>query len=790
MKITLTKYLTKKRLVLIGVFILLSIWYLNCLPSTLFNDPVSLVVRSSNGDLLGGRIANDGQWRFPHNDSVPEKFSKAITTFEDKRFFSHIGIDFLAIGRAVKQNFRNDKVVSGGSTITMQTIRLSRKGQSRTYWEKIKEVFLATRLEIKHSKRKILSYYSSNAPFGGNVVGLDAASWKYYGREARELTWAETATLAVLPNAPSIIQPSKNRNLLKEKRNKLLKKLLEQNHISEEEYELSLLEPLPSKPKPLPNITPHLTDEFLKQTKGIKTSKRITTTINSNLQKRVNKLLNRHSLKLQQNGVFNAGAVVLDVQTNNILAYVGNSSSKTNERNNAVNMIPAKRSTGSILKPFLYALCLEEGQILPRSLVEDIPSFYSGFSPKNYDKSYHGVVPASEALSRSLNVPMVQMLQEYGHQKFHSKMKKLGMTTLTETADHYGLSLILGGAETNLLDLSTLYSGLSRTVNDFAVNGKYRKHCFESPRFILDTNYKAERVLEHQELSASSAFFTLEAMKEVQRPGVMASWKQFASSQKIAWKTGTSFGNRDAWAVGCTKNYVVAIWVGNSDGEGRPDMTGTRSAAPLLFSIFGLLDTKNEWFSKPIYDLTKVDVCKNSGYLATENCPRVYETKVGKPGVEGKSCMHCTLINLNKERNKRVRDNCYPALEIESTKLFVLPPTEEHYYIKNHPQYVKLPEWLEGCESSENSKTMSIAYPKISSNLFIPITLNGNKGKVVFEVQHKIEKSLVYWHLDESFLGTTRGIHEMELTPAPGKHILVLVDENGQRLTQQFNVIK
>lgn len=773
-----------------SAFLVLSIWYLNCLPSTLFNDPVSLVVRSCNGELLGGRIAEDGQWRFPPNDSVPDKFVKAITTFEDKRFFSHIGIDFLATARAIRQNFNSDRVVSGGSTITMQTIRLSRKGKPRTYWEKLKELFLATRLELKYDKNKILSYYASNAPFGGNVVGLDGASWKYYGREPQDLTWAETATLAVLPNAPSIIHPSKNRTALKTKRNLLLKKLMEQGHLSQEEYELSLLEPLPQKPQPLPNITPHLTDEFLSKTKGIKTAKQITTTIKINLQKRINKAVSRHSQQLQQNGIFNAGVLVMDVYTNNVLAYVGNSTNTSESRNGAVNMVLASRSTGSILKPFLYALCLENGQILPESLVEDVPSFYAGFSPKNYDKSYHGAVPASDALSKSLNVPMVRLLQEYGHQKFHSKMKKLGMTTLDKTADHYGLSLILGGAETNLLDLGTLYSGLARTVNDYSVNGKYRKNCFESPRIILDTTYQAERSLENQEISASSAFFTLEAMKDVRRPGVLASWKQFTSSKKIAWKTGTSFGNRDAWAVGCTNEYVVAVWVGNSDGEGRPHMTGTGSASPLLFSIFELLNTNRKWFKKPVQDLTTLELCKNSGYLATENCPQVTKNQVGKISAEAKSCMHCTLINLNKERNKRVRDNCYPALDINTTKLFVLPPTEEHYYVKNHPQYVKVPEWLTGCETTENNKTMSIVYPKINSNLFIPITMNGKKGKVVFEVQHRIEKSLVYWHLDESFLGTTRGIHEMELTPSPGKHTLVLVDENGERLRQEFNVIK
>jgi penicillin-binding protein 1C len=778
-----------KKKIIFGLLAVLLLFYIFCLPSQLFKEPVSLVINSREGKLLGARIANDGQWRFPYNPEVPEKFEKCILTFEDKRFHSHLGIDPRAMARALKLNIKNKDVVSGGSTISMQTIRLARKGKSRTIFEKIIEMILATRLEIRYSKKEILSLYASYAPFGGNVVGLDAAAWKYYGRPSAQLTWAEMATLAVLPNSPSLIHPSKNRTILEKKRNFLLLKLKEQGHISKEEYSLSLLEPLPEKPKALPNLAPHLIDRFLVDTKYLNTQKIIQTTVKHRLQEQVNQQVMIYGNQLVRNGISNAGVLVLDVHTNEVLAYCGNTPKMTASRDNAVDMIRAERSTGSVLKPFLYAFSLDNGLIMQNSFLKDIPSNYAGFAPKNYERNYEGVVKASDALSRSLNVPMVRLLHDYGQSKYYDKMKSIGMKTLRKDARHYGLSLILGGAETSLWDISGMYAGLVRSVDDFNQNRLYRSKTFDEPKILLDTNRSVSFNQKSNPISAAAAFYTLEAMNEVKRPGTYAAWQNFANSRKIAWKTGTSFGNRDAWAIGCTQDYVVAVWVGNADGEGRPDMTGTFTASPLLFQIYNLLPPSKNWFQKPENNMEKIEICEHTGYLAGPNCPKIIKEFCTLGARSGTACPYCSHVHTDQVGKQRVNADCYATVDMVSQKVFSLPPTEEFYYSKINPYYQKLPDLMPSCVEEINSKAMEMIYPKLKSSIYVPIDLDGSLGKAIFQLSHRNPESLVYWHLDDEFIGSTTDIHEMELSPSEGEHTLVIVDELGERLVRKFKVL-
>jgi len=383
--------------------------YAFCLPKHLFKDPTATVITSSNNTLLGAQIAKDGQWRFPHNDSIPEKFKTCIIQFEDEYFYKHPGFNPISIFKALRDNLKSNAIKRGGSTLTQQVIRLSRKGTARTYLEKIKEIILATRLELRESKDKILAYYSSNAPFGGNVVGLDAASWRYFNRHATELSWAENATLAVLPNAPSLIYPGKNQERLLKKRNRLLTKLLNNQIIDSLTYKLSIAEGLPQKPYPLPQTAPHLLQKISKTHYG----EYMQTSIDKALQEQVNNIVKTHYNQLSQNEIHNASVLVLDVKTRQVLTYIGNTpTDRTHQKD--VDIIDKPRSTGSILKPFLYAAMLDSGDLLPHTLVADIPTQLGSYNPENYDKTYDGVVPASLALSRSLNVPAVRMLQEFG----------------------------------------------------------------------------------------------------------------------------------------------------------------------------------------------------------------------------------------------------------------------------------------------------------------------------------------------------------------------------------------
>ena len=435
---------------LIGIVALLTLLAVVLRPRQLFDDPVCAVLESSDGHLLGARIAADGQWRFPAADTVPEKFAKAIIAFEDKRFRYHPGIDPLAVARALRLNLRSGEVRSGASTLTMQTIRLSRGDKPRTLGEKMLEAVLALRLEAYLDKDEILALYAAHAPFGGNVVGLEAAAWRYFGRPADELSWAESATLAVLPNAPALIHPGSRRDALLAKRNFLLDKLCQAGEFDAVTCELAKDEPLPDKPHPLPEIAYHYLETLRKQ----QGDRLYRSHIDYALQQRAEAVVRRHGEVFASNEVFNLAALVLDVHSGEPLIYVGNVGHGTRVHGDNVDVVQAPRSSGSTLKPLLYGAMLDEGQILPGMLVSDIPFHYKDFTPNNFNHTFDGAVPARDVIRRSLNVPAVRMLYEYGVEKFIDLLQKAGFTTITRGADTYGLSLILGGAEIKLADLA------------------------------------------------------------------------------------------------------------------------------------------------------------------------------------------------------------------------------------------------------------------------------------------------------------------------------------------------
>ncbi|MCF8279713.1 MAG: penicillin-binding protein 1C [Bacteroidales bacterium] len=752
-----------------------------------------MVLEAKDGSLLGARISADGQWRFPQNDTVPIKFQKAIVEFEDRRFFSHPGFDVFAFARAMRQNIQNRSVVSGGSTLTMQVIRLSRKGKSRTVIEKIIEIILSTRLELKYSKQQILAFYSSNAPFGGNIVGLDAASWRYYGKKPESLSWGEVATLAVLPNSPSLIHPGRNRKALTEKRNRLLTRLFEKGKIDETTYQLALDETLPDKPHPLPWLAPHLLNRaFSENFKSGQKFTKIKTTIDPALQIRLNELALRKSNILKDNEIHNLAIIVLEVETSNVLAYLGNAPKTGPENGEDVDIIKAPRSTGSILKPFLYAMMLNEGKILPKSLIADIPTQISGYKPENYLETYDGVVSADKALSRSLNVPFIKMLQDYSVEKFHFNLKKLGLSTLAKPAKHYGLTLVLGGAEASLWDLTSAYSGMARTLGHFYEhNGMYRQDEFQKPNYLLKLEVEDSGKLSRQAplLSADAVWFTFEAMEEVQRPTALGDWERFESSRRIAWKTGTSYGFRDAWAIGISTKYVVGVWAGNADGEGRPGLVGVHTAAPILFDVFNILPA-SRWFDPPYDAMKKMLVCKQSGYPGLDYCEKdtVY---VNAKGMSTLPCPYHQIVHLDSTQNWQVNTSCETPSSMLNTAWFVLPPVEEYYFKMKNPSYVSLPPYRKDCELEDikPSGLMQMIYPRKGAKIYVPIDLDGKIGRTVFKMAHRNAELAVYWHIDNEYIGQTKTFHEIELNPSVGKHKLTLVDEKGNRLELEFWVV-
>lgn len=773
-----------------------SLLYFFSLPDPLFIDPYSTVLKANQGELLSATIAKDGQWRFPEVNAVPDKYADALVVYEDKRFYSHPGVDPFAVGRAIRQNIMDSRIVSGGSTITMQVIRLSRKGKPRTVFQKVIEMFLATRLELRYSKKEILGLYASHAPFGGNVVGLEAACWRYFGRGPQELSWGEAALLAVLPNAPALIHPGKNRNLLKAKRDRLLDKLVAAGKIDAFTSSLAKDELIPEDPQALPRYARHLLTRAMKE--GYSESV-IHSTIDNALQEQTEQILHDHQQRLETNQIHNAAAIVLEVSTGKVLAYVGNTNrSNLDFHSSDVDVITAGRSTGSILKPFLYAAMLDEGKILPRTLVPDVPTFINGFSPKNFSNDYDGAVPANMALIRSLNIPAVHMLKAYRYEKFHSLLKNVGMNTLNRAPDHYGLSLILGGAEGTLWDVAGMYASMARTLNNYWEHpgkNRYNKKDFHAPYYTdrpLKDGVKShgdENLLEENSwISAASIFQTFDALKEVYRPGEESGWKYFSSSKKIAWKTGTSFGFRDAWAVGVTPHYVVGVWVGNADGEGRPGLTGTEAAAPVMFNIFSLLK-EEVWFRPPIQEMERITVCKQSGYRNSARCNDLDTVFVTRQGLQSLPCPFHKAVHVTSNGKFRVHSECESMDRVVQANWFVLPPMQEYYFRTKNFSYKILPPFRKDCQRSSPLISMDLIYPKQDSKIFIPRELNGVAGKVVFELAHRTPGAAVYWHLDGEYVGSTKGTHNLPLNPPPGRHFLTIVDENGETINHSFYVI-
>ncbi|MEN9302306.1 MAG: penicillin-binding protein [Bacteroidota bacterium] len=760
---------TKRQPFRYAVYILLISAYLLSIPSQLFSDPTSTVILDEKGQLLGARIADDGQWRFQELDSVPEKFATCLVHFEDRRFYWHFGVSASGVLRAFKQNLNAGKTVSGGSTLTMQLVRLMRKNPPRTYFEKGLEMLLATRIELGNSKEEILRLYASHAPFGNNVVGLNAAAWRYFNRSPEELSWAEAATLAVLPNAPGLIYPGKNESLLLAKRNRLLKALFDSGKIDQTTYSLSLEEYIPNKPLPLPNFAPHLLDREIRNGNKGKT---IRTTISFSLQQRLNKLLQIKTIEWEEKHIHNAAVIVVEVKTGHIKSYIGNTA---NEEEHApwVDCARAPRSSGSILKPLLFAAALDDGCITPSSILPDYPSNFGSFSPKNFSGQFEGAISADLAVARSLNIPMVHLLNEYGVKKFHTKLKKLGLQSVNRGASHYGLSLILGGAEVRPDQIATTYLSFVRQLSGLPPSG-------------ISTDGSKFTMAPENLFSNAALYQMSEAMTAVNRPDEDNNWRLFSSSGKIAWKTGTSFGFRDAWAIGYNPDYVVAVWVGNADGEGRPGLTGFRVAAPVLFSIFNQLPRSTRWFKNPYNDFRPLEVCEKSGYAAGKNCPNKKITLVPLRSLHLESCSYHQVIQLDKTQQYRVNSSCENVFNMVQKKWFVLPSKMEKYYKLRHPEYQVLPSFRDDCQVESGKQTLSIIYPRNNQHIYLPRDLNGETEPLIAEVYHRQQETKVFWHLDKKYIGETTEIHQQSLTLSPGKHELTCIDSHGNRSKISF----
>ena len=731
----------------------------------------SKVICDKEGEILRVFLNENQQWFFPPDENliIPDKLYKAVTLFEDRYFKYHPGVNPVAIVKALSDNLSNKRIIRGGSTLTMQLVSLSNP-KPRSYWNKFCEMLLAIKLEILYSKQEIIRMYLERAPYGGNVIGYKAASMRYFRKLPNELSWGESAALAVLPNAPGLISPGMNRDQLIKKRNKLLKQLNKAGLIDENELGISCKEPLPVEANVFPIHAPHFTRYIKNNTPGEDIVK---TSLNSMLQSNAENILKEYSYELNNLGIQNCAAIITETKTGKIRSWVGSQDFWDNKHSGQVDGVIAKRSTGSVLKPFLYAASMDQGLILPETLMNDVPSYYGTFSPENASHTYSGLVTAAEALTRSLNVPAVRLLKKYGLYSFYSLLKRAGVNSLFRSADEYGLTLIIGGSEISLLELSTLYNGLGNSG------------LFKDVSFREDTSAdKGKRLL-----SEGACYLTLEILNDLKRSGADKYWDVFDGKRKIAWKTGTSYGHRDAWAAGVTPEWTVCVWAGNFTGEMNPQIVGVSAAGPLMFRLFELLEEKEgDWFSMPLQELEPVTLCAETGFTAGDNCDNTIESWKPLNAPLVKVCPYHKKVFISKTKHYQVCSLCWEREDVKDTVLLVYPPHAVEYLASSGKSIPIIPEHNPECETKIVTPNLEIVYPIDGFELFIPRDATGKHQKIVLKAAHSKPETIIYWYLNDKYLTSTSTEHNVVTDVDKGDYKLSLIDESGNETSIKFSV--
>jgi len=770
MKKILNKIKSKKWLILFLPLLFFIIWLI--LPCNLFDETTySRVIYDKSGKMLRVTLAEDEQFRMPIiEEQLPDKYLKALILFEDKRFYKHPGVDLLAIFNAAKLNFKRKSIVRGGSTITMQLARLSRP-KSRTLVNKLLECFIAFKIECHFTKDEILQLYASHVPMGGNTVGIHTAEYRYFERNFQSITWAEAALFAILPNSPSMINLKKQRQLLLKKRNRLLKKMYEQGHFNELTYELSCEEPIPKLRKGLAFFAPHFCNFVLENCRD----NTIHSTLDYDMQKLVQSVAKVDVEYLQSHGINNYAILVTETKTGKIRSYIGSQDFYDIQFGGQVDGIQAMRSTGSLLKPFLAAKVIDRGPYNMESKIQDLPTFYSGFAPQNADKEFRGLVTISDMLINSLNVPAVRLLNYYGLSDFYYFLQKAGFSSLHRRAIQYGLPLIIGGAEASLMELTQLYLALGNS-------GKARQIVFaEDQDDVSDELF-----------SAGAAWLVMESLKKVNRPGKEAYWHLFSNQMEVAWKTGTSYGQKDAWAIGINPEWTVGVWCGNFSGEGNTDLYGSSAAGPILFKIFNAIGENNEnnWFPRPDSSLKLVEICTESGLLPNEHCPETDFVFVPKNAYRVKKCDYHRRYIIEKSKNFEVCSKCWNVADTVHVVKTIYPAGVRNIYQSRVLAFDNIPKHNPKCTATQNQKQFDIIYPTKDVKITVPRNFEGKYEKVIFKAKHQSKNAKLFWYIDGNIMGTTMDIHELKIDLEAGTHKLSIQDETGWVEMVDFEVFR
>ena len=732
------------------------------LPEGLY-PPVSKIVRDRNGRVLRVYISRDEKWRiFVPIEKIDPLLIKSTIAYEDRFYYHHPGFNPFALFRALLQNIRAGEIVSGGSTIAMQLARIV-EPKPRTVKSKVIEILRAYQFTVRLGKKGVLERYLNLAPYGGNVEGVGAASLAYFEKLPDSLLPGEVAFLVSLPQSPSLRRPGRRDR--QDARDRVLKRMLKFGLINEEEYRKGLSLSIPDGFKPFPVKAPHACDFLILK---YPEKNDIKSTIDIDIQMKAENILQSYRKYIETRGATNASVVVIENETGKVRAAVGSMDYFDKTIDGQVRGFYSFRSPGSALKPFLYALALEEGVITTEMLIEDAPYSFSGFSPKDYSGKWLGLVKAEDALSYSLNMPFVLILRRAGYRRFMEKLYAGGVRGPLPM-DDYGLPVITGGMEVRLLELANLYAC-------FARGGRY----FEW-RMLEDEPIPPDTML----FRPGAVYLTLKAISKRNRPDAPDMANFVFPRSVVYWKTGTSWGRRDAWCFGFQKNYTVGVWVGNFSGQGAQDIVGAKLAAPILFDILRSVEPEYwdgtfDWEEDALKELELVDVCAFSGYRPGPNCIEEKEVFVLKGANPFKRCPFHRKFILEKKTGYRACPwKHYREGETEEAVLIVLPGP-----VRNVMGKGGIPSFPPDCNLSAEKKTLRIASPDNGSVHFTPAVRDA--GYLFLQAYSSVGKGIIHWFVNGVYLGDSESGEILSLRPEEGELRIVAQDDEGS--TEEVHV--
>ena len=797
---------------LIGITLFLFLNWRFPLPTERLHPPTSRIVLDRNGEWLRAFLATDGTWRLPtptsesekidpelpehtqNKSRIPSLLHQAILTSEDRWFYYHYGINPVSLFTALYDNLKAGEVVRGGSTITMQLARLM-EPKARNVPNKLIEMFRALQLERTYSKSEILRFYFTLLPYGGNIVGAETAARFYFNKPLYALSLGEAALLAAIPNSPERLRPDRFTENARHARNKVLNRLLNRKQITTEQWQEALQEPIPTHRAPLPFKAPHLSRMLVKRVPPARDG-RIYTTIDLKVQETARRILREYlasDIPVNLRGAHNTttGAIiVLDTESRHVLAMVGSHDFFDTPASGQINGSLASRSPGSALKPFVYAMAIEEGLVTPETLLFDVPVNYAGYEPVNFDGKYSGTVSTRQALARSLNVPAVNLNARLKEITLHGFLKQAGISTLAP-AKKYGLSMVLGGCEVNLLELTTLYAGLANM-------GEFGPYQLTLPH-STPPNFEKNGGTPQRLLREETSFIITDMLTNSQLPtNTIKNREAFSRTlnlPKIAWKTGTSYGHRDAWCIGYSPQLTIGVWLGNFDGKGVPRLSGADAATPILFALFTALTGQetHRWFTQPEHLKTR-RVCAVSGAPTSRHCPSEKED-VYIPGIS--SMAPCTIhkrVSIDKTTGYVLCSHCRPLTQADSSDAVERKIVEEWpagaatWLAENGFAVSPLPPHNPACTGTVSGNAPIILSPTEDTVYYIRegVPLENQKIRVVASASNRTQG--LFWFLDGELIFQGSAGEEYWLTPVRGRHVLTCVDGEGRSTSRPLHI--